>query len=164
MAPGSRFYTGQSFNQVVRSTKRSVSDGSASFLLFVRVVLLENTLEVSSGRTSGGRHPVVKKTSCRPHFHCANWSCSVTSDSPPRRIESVPDPTRRRRVALNRVGLHFDAQSWMEQAISSIIHAKAREARPDGCWPSRHDRHPSKFKINQKKNDSNILRPSCKPL
>ena len=106
-----------------------MSDGSASFLLFVRVVLLENALEVSSGRTSGGRHPVVKKTSCRPHFHCANWSCSVTSDSPPRRIESGRDWRVKR--ATRRMG-------WIQtlRRIAPEIRRSGRSllgSRPPNC-------------------------------
>src|SRR5260370_21888957 len=66
----------------------SGSDGSASFLLFVRVVLLQSAEEASSGGASGGCHAVGTKTSCRPHFHCAKWSCVVLSHSSRHRIES----------------------------------------------------------------------------
>src|ERR1017187_10509281 len=51
--PAKRLYTGQSFNEVLRWTKRSVFGGSASFLLFVRVVLPESAPEAPSGWSAG---------------------------------------------------------------------------------------------------------------
>jgi hypothetical protein len=50
------FYTGQCPEWGARWAKRSVSDGSASFLLFVRVVLPESSQEGQSGRSPGGWH------------------------------------------------------------------------------------------------------------
>ena len=78
-------------NPSMRSSVRrhcSGSDGSASFLLFVRVVLLQNAQEASSGRASGGCDAIGTKTSCPPQFHCAKWSCVVLSNSSRHRIES----------------------------------------------------------------------------
>src|SRR6266704_2245677 len=48
------FYTGQSFSEVIRKMKRSVSLDGPSFLLFVRLVLPESAQEASSGRDPGG--------------------------------------------------------------------------------------------------------------
>jgi hypothetical protein len=53
---GSRFIPANVLSEGVRWTKRSVSDGSASFLLFVRVVLPESAQEAPSGRSPGGQH------------------------------------------------------------------------------------------------------------
>src|SRR5450759_4138896 len=69
------------------------------FLLFVRVVLPASAQEASFGRSPRGRRSVVTKNSCRPHFHCAEWSCVVLSGSPRHHIGSgtnwpVKSPTR----------------------------------------------------------------------
>src|ERR1035437_6400080 len=58
------------------------------FLLFVRVVLPASAQEASFGRSPRGRRSVVTKNSCRPHFHCAEWSCVVLSGSPRHHIGS----------------------------------------------------------------------------
>ena len=63
----------------------------ALFLLFVRVVLPESAHEPPTGGSPGGWHSVVARTSCCPHFHCAEWSCVVLSDPPRRRIGSGTD-------------------------------------------------------------------------
>src|ERR1019366_1814559 len=60
----------------------------ALFLLFVRVVLPESAHEPPTGGSPGGWHSVVARTSCCPHFHCAEWFCVVLTDSPRHRIGS----------------------------------------------------------------------------
>ena len=82
------------------------------FLLFVRVVLPASAQEASFGRSSRGWRSVVTKTSCLPHFHCAEWCCVVLSDAPRYRIGSgtnwsVKSATR----TLARNGLLGD-HSW----------------------------------------------------
>src|ERR1019366_8328112 len=75
-------YTGQSSNEVLRWTKRSVFGGWASFLLFVRVVLPESAPKSPVWPEPGGWHSVGTKTSCCPQFYCAEWSFVVLSVSP----------------------------------------------------------------------------------
>jgi hypothetical protein len=101
------------------------------FLLFVRVVLPASAQEASFGRSPRGWRSVVTKHSCRPHFHCAEWSCVVLSGSPRHRIGSgtnwpVKSPIRKLPtrttfsvqlpVCLNRdsyrIGLLSNATGW----------------------------------------------------
>src|ERR1039457_1040350 len=48
-------------------------------------------LKVAKKASLAGAPEVGAKTSCRPHFHCAEWSCVVLSDPPRLRIKLGKD-------------------------------------------------------------------------
>src|SRR5438876_3166251 len=70
-----RLYRANISFDVVSWTKHSRSDGSASFLLFVRTVLPHRDPEAPSGRAPEVGGQALQNNSCCPRLHCTEWSC-----------------------------------------------------------------------------------------